>query len=286
LEAYWNNKSTSSSSSSNGYKRCVTSYSKPSTNGKSNGLQVKSQVKRRASFNKKKSSSLTTFRQSNGILNHVTNSLSKPISTTNDCSLVKYRNDDSMRTNSIQSKDKKIEEEVSSHGSQLKMPNKNDNNSLTTNKSENQTISKVSRIACDVHDVNDQESIMDVKDKDISSSESETSSDSDTTLKDTMEIDKEEDENDDKALLAQGEQEEDEQNSNKDSKSKCSKVKLGPRKPISKNRIHEKEILYDDKGVRSIIRNVNENWDPYVNEIVAIEPHDKQPNVLWIYISW
>lgn len=272
LEAYWRNKSTASSSSSNGYKRCVTSYSKPSTNGKSNGLQVKSQVKRRASFNKKKSSSHTIFRRSNGISNHVTNSLSKPISATNDYSLVKYRNEDSIKTNSIQRKDKIIEKEVSS---QPKMPNKIDNDSLTTNKS------RIARDVCDVKTIKNGD--------DISSSESESSSDSDATLKDTMEIDGEDgenDENDDKALLSQGDLEEDEQNSNKDSKSKCSKVKLGPRKPISNNRVYEKEILYDDKGVKSIIRNIDENWDPYVKEVVAIEPHDKLPNVLWIYISW
>ncbi|CAB5198578.1 hypothetical protein RhiirA1_450256 [Rhizophagus irregularis] len=275
LEAYWRNKSTASSSSSNGYKRCVTSYPKPSTNGKTNGLQVESQFKRRASFNKKKSSSLTIFRQSNGISNHVTNSLSKPISTTNDYSLVKYRNEDSMKSNSIQKKDKIIEKEVSP---QPKMQNKNVNDSLSTNKNEDREIAR------DVCDVNVRNSIKDVDD--ISSSESESSSDSDVTLKDTMEIDDENVENDDKALLPQDDLEEDEQISNKGSKSKCSKVKLGPRKPISNNRVYEKEILYDDKGMKSIIRNIDENWDPYVKEVVAIEPHDKLPNVLWIYISW
>ncbi|GBB93615.1 hypothetical protein RclHR1_00220049 [Rhizophagus clarus] len=271
LEAYWRNKPTASPLPSNGFKKHVTSHSKTSTNGKSNGHQIKNQVKRRASFNKKKSSSHTIFRQSNGTSNHVTNSSSKPITATNDNSLVKYRNEDFMKSVSIQRKDKKIEKEEvsSSQGSQLKIPN---NYSLTTNN----TTSENTKIARDVYAVDDRESVKDVKDEDTSSSESESSSDSDST----MEIDKE-DENDDKA---QDDQEEDEQNPNKDSKSKSSKVKLGPKKPTSNNRTHEN--IYDDKGVKSIIRNIDENWDPYVKEVVAIEPHDNLPNVLWIYISW
>jgi hypothetical protein len=115
--------------------------------------------------------------------------------------------------------------------------------------------------------VDGQESSTDIEDDDDSSSENESSSDNDATFEE-MEIDEE------------GKEEV------KDA-SQCSpKTKIGPRKPKSHNRAHEKESLYDDRGVKSIMRNIDENWDPYVEEVIAIEPHDKRPNALWVYILW
>ncbi|RIA88930.1 hypothetical protein C1645_773658 [Glomus cerebriforme] len=266
LEAYWrNNKSTPQS---NGYKGCVSSQSKTTANGKSNRHQVKGNA---SSNNKESSPSHTVFCPSNGISNKITNSLSEPASSTNDNSIVKYRKEYAKESNSFKGNGNNI----STQRCHLKILNKNDS-SMTqangTNESENHGI--VSKISCDSYNekndskgVNDQAPTIDVSEE--SSSESEPS-DSDATIKDSMEIDEEE-ENDDRE---------------QDSNSKPKKAKLGPRKPKSRNRIHEKESLYDDRGVKSIIRNIDENWDPYIEEVVAIEPHDKRPNVLWIYISW
>ncbi|CAI2173420.1 1297_t:CDS:10 [Funneliformis geosporum] len=99
----------------------------------------------------------------------------------------------------------------------------------------------------------------------------------DATYKDIMEIDEV---NEEVPFMAQQfEQKHDPiQDSNINSRLEFPKVKLGPRKPKSYNLINEKE----SKNMKSI----DENWDPYIKEVVAIEPHDQDPNLLWIYISW
>jgi len=279
LEAYWSKrggKPIASSSSSNKYKGCVSfSSSKTSADKKSNEQVKKS--KRSAYSNGKSSSSRTVPHKShsNGIANVATNSSSKSTSKTHDHSLVKHRNKNALRFDSFKRNDLNVEKETSSHLLRLRISNKNNPSSVTKpNKSENLLSSGVNnRIIHDLDeeeigagDVNDRTPIMDGAIIVDSFTESESSS--------TMEIDEE-------ITLAQQNEQVPFQ-AIKDSRMESPKTKLVTRKPKSYNCIYEKESLYNDRRVK----NIDENWDPYVEEVVAIEPQDQNPNILWIYISW
>ncbi|CAG8491987.1 6354_t:CDS:10 [Funneliformis mosseae] len=254
LKTYWRKrggKPIANSSSSTKYKDCTSSFpSKPSVNKKSNG-QVKS-----SSLSVKKPSLSYRKTSHKSHTNGITNIASpESASKSHNHSLVKYRKENAQKFNYSRRNDLNFEKETSSKLSRLGEFNKyNPSSTIEVNKSENHVSSKIkSRITPNLDDEESDESF------------------SDATYQDTMEIDEV---NEDEPFVAQ----QNEQDSNEKPRIEFPKAKLGPRKPKSYSLINEKE--------NSNTKSLDENWDPYIEEVVAIEPHDQNPNVLWIYISW